>query len=140
MANKLLFLLSIPFRILFTICLAIIQILFRRLNGDPDLINRKIASDLFQHTISAIESYKIEFNTYPESFSDPEIIKLMKGFYVSAFHLFSYKKHEIGYEINVLDEDYLELKLPDDFWIGLGICKTNVPNFSKGETEESNQN
>lgn len=144
MGNKfllLLFILSIPFRVLFAICLALIQIFIRRVVRDSNWEEReeqKIASEEFQIVVTIIESYKIKFDVYPESFVDPELIRLMKA-YLPVFSLFSYTKHEIGYEINVLNENLLDLELPDHFWAGLGICKTNISNFSKGEVEEFSQ-
>ena len=105
---------------------------------DSDSEDQKFIREAFQAVISTIELYKVEFDTYPESFMDPELIKIMKA-QTPYFSLFSYLKHEVGYEVNVLDEDHLNLKLPDHFWTGLGICKTNISNFPRGEIGAFNQ-
>ena len=130
MLSKIFLFLSIPLRVLFAICLALIQIFIRIVARDSNSEDQKLTSDAFHIVISIIESYKIEFDTYPESFLDPGLNKFMKA-YMPFFSLFSYTKHEIGYEINVLNENCLDLNLPDHFWTDLGVCETNISKFSR---------
>ena len=86
MLSKIFLFLSIPLRVLFAICLALIQIFIRRVVRDSNSEDQKLTSDAFHIVVSIIESYKIEFDTYPESFLDPELIKLMKAYVLGLTH------------------------------------------------------
>jgi hypothetical protein len=89
--------------------------------------------EVLHRAISLIEMHKIRFGDYPENISMPGVIQYLVADDLKVIQSISYQKIESGYELNVGTEDSVKILLPNGFWQGLGITKTNVVGFPTHE-------
>lgn len=106
--------------------------LYMKLTKKPS--QHELFEEVFHRAISLIEMHKIRFGDYPENLSKPGIIQYLVADDLKVIQSISYQKLESGYELNVGTEELVRILLPDSFWQGLGVAKTNVASFSTQES------
>ena len=87
--------------------------------------DQKFGDQHFKTSISLIELHKIRFGEYPNSLDD---LKFTGDWDKIALGGMRYKRVENGYELDVV-RGWIgtpELAYPNEFWIGLGLVKSNM--------------
>ncbi len=103
--------------------------------------NNELFEEIFHRAISMIELHQVRFGHYPENLSVPGIIQYLVADDFKIISTVLYRKVDSGYELNIGTDETIKIKLPRDFWQGLGIIKTNVdggPNPSNLIVGENN--
>jgi hypothetical protein len=106
--------------------------LYMKLTRKPS--QHELFEEVFHRAISLIEMHKIRFGDYPENLSKPGVIQYLVSDDLKVIQSISYQKLESGYELNVGTEESVRIRLPNTFWQGLGIARTNVVGFSTQES------
>lgn len=85
----------------------------------------KFGDQHFKTAISLVELHKIRTGSYPSTLAD---LKFIGDWDQIALSSVEYKRLDSGYELNVVRGwvGKPDLTYPADFWVGLGLQKSNL--------------